>query len=300
MAEADTLSTLSRALNFPLTAASSSSTSPVSVKDGSEACPGEVASEGECRRPKVPILRLTSGKGNGNVTAYGVSWGANTERAADGVDFSTRAGAGAIPEDDVGVEGDSMEGFGRGTLALMNARELIKKVKDCDAGAGHSSARGGTAQSTPRSARGTPRAEIRTPRDMVNVLAGGQDLAAGDVKGLAGVKRFWGGVVLNILSPREGQGQGCEEGSVATDWRVPGTKGGQPVCPPPNPRRDLAARDGHAPSSQQLPQQLPSLAERGWFTTGYPFSADTLHAPATHTQTQRGSDRLQMAQVNAR
>jgi hypothetical protein len=286
LADADSLSILSRALNFPLTATSSSSTSPVSVKD-ERACPEGVASEGGRARAKVPILRMAGGKGSGNVSAYGVSWGKDTARGVDEgvdeVDFSTRTGVLAVSEDDMGG-GDSMECFGRGTLVLMNARELIKKVKDGGTGAGKISARGTclVAKATPRAGRATPWAEIRTPRDVVNALAGGQDLEEGDAKGLAGVKRFWGGVVHNILSPRDGEGQGCKEGSVASDWRSTGTKGGQPVAPPPNPRRDEAARDG--PGAPQRQQQT-SLSERGWFNTGYPFPADASQACATHAQT---------------
>lgn len=184
-----------------------------------------------------------------------------------------------------------MECFGRGTLMLMNARELIKKVEHGDAGAGRTTARGtcSVAKATPRTGRATPRAEIRTPRDVVNALAGGQDLEEGDAKGLAGVKRFWVGVVHNILSPREA-------GSVASDWRLTGTPGGQPVAPPPNPRKDGAGRDGHAPGAPQWQQQT-WLAERGWFNTGYPFPADASHACITHAQTKT---RLQSAQGNSR
>jgi hypothetical protein len=296
LADADSLSILSRALNFPLTATSSSSTSPVSVKDEREACPEGVASEGGRARAKVPILRLAGGKGSGNVSAYGVSWGKDTARGVDGVDCSTRTGVSAVPKDDVEEGGDSMECFGRGTLVLMNARELIKKVEHGDAGAGKTIARGTctVAKATPRTGRATPRAEIRTPRDVVNALAGGQDLEERDAKGLAGVKRFWGGVVHNILSPRDGEGQGCDAGSVASDWRLTGTKGGHPVTPPPNPRRDGAGRDGHAPGALQRQQQT-SLAERGWFNTGYPFPADA--SCVTHAQTKT---RLQSAQGNSR
>jgi len=114
--------------------------------------------------------------------------------------------------------GDGSE-WGRGTKALMSARELIKQVAphasrssaQAHANSPYRRAGAGDDVSGGRGAKTPPRAESRTPRDIVNELAGGKDLESSDARGLRGVKRFWGGIVLNILSPREDEG-GVNEG----------------------------------------------------------------------------------------
>jgi len=133
--------------------------------------------------------------------------------------------------DDVG---DGSE-WGRGTKALMSSRELIKQdaphasrrsSAQVHANSSYSGAGTGDDASGGRGAKTPLRAESRTPREIVNELAGGKDLESSDARGLGGVKRFWSGIVLNILSPRE------DEGGV--------NKGGG--LPPPLPARRDAGR----------------------------------------------------------